>query len=144
MNQLLLKPSSILQCCSIIILLNSGCTWFEQSEHKQIIEDYEIGWNDLVQNRNISKPQKKHLGYYDVLVESYVFAVGYNDSFIIAKHCHFGDTATYYAIIDIKKNEKYGGKKGAYQFLNNEAFNGLLKRLNIKHISFSINYPKYP
>jgi hypothetical protein len=88
--------------------------------------------------------KKKHLGYYDVLVESYVFAVGYNDSFIIAKHCHFGDTATYYAIIDIKKNEKYGGKKGAYQFLNNEAFNGLLKRLNITHISFSINYPKYP
>jgi hypothetical protein len=123
----------------------SSCAWFDQSDHKRIIGDYEVGWNDLVRNRNITKPIKDCSGCFNVLVDGYVFAIGHNDNFIIAKQHLGNDTATtYYFIIDINGNEKLGGKKGSYTSLSKPAFDSLRSKLNISHIPFDMNYPENP
>ena len=110
-----------------------------------IIYDYEVGWNDGVGNRSISKPDKACSGCYEVLVGGYVYAVGHNDSFIIAKQ-HFGtDTSTtYYYVIDIKKNKKNGGRKGVHESLNKSEFDSLRSKLKISDIPFDMNYPENP
>jgi len=131
---------------SLVILTTfSGCSLFDQSDHQQIIGEYEVGWNDLVRNRSINKPEKECSGCFEILVGNYVYAVGHNDSFIIAKQ-HFGsDTLnTYYYIIDINKQEKRGGRKGVYESLSKRDFDSLRKRLNISHIPFDMNYPENP
>ena len=122
----------------------TGCAWLDQSEHERIIGDYEVGWNDLVQNRNISKSIKGYSGCYDILVNGYVYGVGHNDEYIIAKRLFGVDKTTYFYIIDIKKNEKYGGENGVYSSLNKNEFDSLRLKLNIANISFDKNYPLNP
>ena len=125
-------------------MTTTGCAWLDQSEHERIIGDFEVGWNDLVQNRSISRPIKDCSGCSNVLVSGYVYAVGHNDSFIIAKQHTGNNTKTYFYIIDIKRNEKYGGNKGLYESLDQISFDSLRHRLNITDIPFNINYPEIP
>jgi hypothetical protein len=82
-----------------------------------------VGWNDLVQNGSITKPVKDCSGCFDVLVGNYVYAVGHNDSFIIASQ-HFGaDTKkNYFYVIDIKKNENQTGTQEVYEFSDKQLF----------------------
>lgn len=107
--------------------------------------EYMVGWNDLVQNRSITKPIKDCSGCFSVLVSSYVYAVGHNDSFIVARQ-HFGadTTKTYYYIIDIKKNEDQTGTKGVHEFSDKQSFDSFRKRMKILHIPFDMNYPENP
>lgn len=141
----MVKLKSAFGLSLIILTTISDCEWFDQGDHQQIVGEYEVGWNDLVRNRSITKPEKECSGCYEIFVDNYVYAVGHNDSFIIAKQ-HFGtDTLkTYYYIIDIKKQEKRGGRKGVYESLNKLYFDSLRKRLNISHIPFDMNYPENP
>ena len=99
----------------------------------------------MVRNRSIRKPIKDCSGCYNVLVGGYVYAVGHNDNFIIAKQQFGSDTGkTYYYIIDIKENQKYGYSKGVYESLSETGFDSLRNRLKISHIPFDMNYPKNP
>ena len=104
-----------------------------------------VGWNDLVQNRSITRPVKDCSGCFDIVVSNYVFAVGHNDSFIIAKQ-HFGadTTKTYYYVIDIKKNENQTGAKGVYEFSDKQSFDSFRNQLKISNIPFDMNYPENP
>ena len=141
----MLKPIYFIVFSLITFTTFVGCAWFEQSEHEKIIGDYEVGWNDIVRNRSISKPIKDCVGCSIVLVPDYVYAVGHNESFIVAKQQFGSDTErTYYYIIDIKKNEKYGYTKGVYESMNEAEFDSLRNRLKISHIPFDMNYPKNP
>lgn len=139
----------------MIMITLTGCAWFEQSHHERIVYDYEVGWNDLVRNRSIRKPIRDCSGCPEVVVGGYVYAVGHNDSFIIAKqHSGIDTTMTYYYIIDIERHNryvidierhnKYGGNKGVYESLNKLAFDSLRKQLKISNIQFDLNYPKNP
>lgn len=95
---------TILAIFLIAIVTISTCAWFDKSSHEQIVTEYTVGWNDLVQNRIIAKPIKDCSGCFAVLVSNYVYAVGYNNSYIILKQHFSDDTArTYYFVIDIKK-----------------------------------------
>ena len=124
----------------LIVFTITGCAWLEQSEHERIIGDYEVGWNDLVKNRNVSKSIKNCSGCYNILVDAYVYGVGHNKEYIIVKQLY--DTSTYFYIIDIQKNEKYGGTSGVFSSLNQNEFDSLREQLNIKNISFDMNYEK--
>lgn len=143
-NRPVFKTKLVIGVYLILTVTTASCAWFDQSEHEQIIGDYEVGWNDLVRNRNISKPIKDCSGCYNVLVDGYVYAVGHNDSFIIAKQRSRDDTSASFYIIDIKRNEKYGANKGVYASLNRSAFDSLRQQLNITDIPFDMNYPENP
>jgi hypothetical protein len=129
----------------IATLSASSCAWFDQSYHAKIVDGYEVGWNDLVQNRSITKPMKDCSGCKAVLVGSYVYAVGHNDSFIIAKqHFNADTTRTSYYVIDISKNKDETGTKGVYEFVDKQAFESFRVRMKISHIPFDMNYPESP
>jgi len=125
------------------LLLLTGCAWFEQSAHERIIGDYEVGWNDLIRNRNISKPDPRCSGCYQVLVDGYVYAVGHNERFIRAKQHYGPDTITQYFIIDIAENQTQGGD-GIYGPLSAATFTSLSNKLRIADLPFDQLYPENP
>jgi hypothetical protein len=143
-NRPMFNPKSVTVIYLVILVTIASCAWFDRSEHEKIIGDYEVGWSDLVRNRNISKPIKDCSGCYNVLVQGYVYAVGHNDSFIIAKQRSSNDTATYFYIIDTERNEKFGGDNGVYASLDKTTFDSLRQRMNITDIPFDMNYPENP
>lgn len=128
----------------ILLSMLASCAWYDKSEHTKIIGNYEIGWNDLVRNRCITKPIQKCDGCFDVIIENYVYAVGHNADFIISKQHPGTDTvSTNYFIIDIKANEKES-KAGIYGPLNLNEFYSLSEELKLSGLSFDLNYPENP
>lgn len=144
-NPTVFTTKPFLSTALIFVTALASCAWFDRNDHQKIIGDYEVGWNDLASNRNITKPVQNCTGCYEAIVEEYVFAVGHNDSFIIAKtHLGFDKTTTHFDIVDVRKNEKYGGKTGLYGPLNESTFDSLRRKLNISNIVFDMNYPEMP
>lgn len=133
-----------------IALIQNSC-YFDSSSDR-ITGDYKVLWIDLPANQTISKEYKDNPSSSSVIVPEYVFAVGHNEDFIIAKqHPTNGfkggykvDTAiTNYYIIDIKgkfvKNEK-----GLIGPLTEAEFDTKLRELNIIGLSFNKIYPNDP
>ena len=127
-----------------VVSVSTSCAWLDDSFHEKIIDDYEIGWNDLVRNQNISKPIEGCSGCYSTIVDGYVYAVGHNKNFIIAKqHAGGNKNVSHYYIIDIKQNKgKY--REGVTGPVDKVAFDSLCNRLNILNISFDKNYAENP
>src|SRR5258705_10460575 len=126
----MIKLRSTVTFVLIIIFSSTSCAWLDESFHEKIIGDYEIGWNDLMRNQNISKPIEECSGCYSIIVDGYVYAVGHNLDFIIAKQHSGADwNVTHYYIIDLKQNKgKY--REGVTVPMNKTAFDSLRSRLN--------------
>ena len=119
----------------------SGCAWLDKSEHDKIVDNYEVGWNDLERNRCISKSIPNCDGCFDVIIDNYVYAVGHTEDFIIAKQHPGIDTVSInYFIIDIKANEK-ASKTGVYGPLSLNDFDSLALKFKISGLRFDLNYP---
>jgi hypothetical protein len=122
----------------------ASCALFDKSEHVKIIGDYEVGWNDLVSNRCLRKSFQNCEGCFEVIIDEYVYAVGYNENFIIAKQQSGLDTtSTNYFIIDIYTNQK-SSKTGIYGPLNLNEFESMRKKLGVSELLFDFNYSKNP
>jgi hypothetical protein len=127
---------------TITITLTSCFGLFDSSADK-IISDYEVGWIDIEESRNLSKQEE--------LISSYVYAVGHNSKFIIAKQHPRADRdspidtkETNYFIIPIKKKNEYQDKKSVFGPLKDIQFDSLLKALNVGQIEFDMFYPENP
>ncbi|MEK8179910.1 DUF3997 domain-containing protein [Flavobacterium buctense] len=127
----------------IFAFLNYSCAWFEESEHQKIIGDYEVGWNDLESNRSIHKLIKNCDGCSEVIIENYVYAVGHNEKYIIAKQIQNFNGETRYFIIDIKKN-KISSQKGIFGPLSETEFEKTRKELQIESLKFDLNFSQKP
>lgn len=123
----------------VLITLNS-CIFFDNGS-RTIVGDYNLTWIDTPENQFISLPNK-------TIVDGYVFAVGHNDNFIIAKqHPNAGFDGNYeintlvtnYFIIKIVSTEPE-----VLGPLNQSEFKSLVKRLKISHIEFDINDVEKP
>ena len=136
-----MKKAYISLVC-ILTLLNS-CAWLHESEHQKIAGEYEVGWNDIESNRAITKPIENFDGGYHIIVDGYVYAVGHNENYIIAKQHQSFETETNYYLIDIKKNSK-DHSKGIYGPLNKIEFEKIKKELNIQSINFDLNFNEKP
>jgi hypothetical protein len=134
--------SYLLTCVNVFAFLSclSGCAWLDKSEHTKIVGDYSVGWNDLERNRCIYKTITNCDGCSEVIVDSYVFAVGHSEDFIFAKQHPGMDTErTNYFIIDLKANENAKGS-GVFGPLSEKEFDSLTVRLKISKIHFDLNY----
>lgn len=123
--------------------LCNSCAWFDESQHQKIIDNYEIGWNDIESNRAISKRIKDYDGYYEIIISDYVYAVGHNEKYIIAKQSQNFNAATNYYLIDIEKN-KMNSAKGIFGPLNEPEFEKIKKDLKIQNLKFDLNYDQKP
>lgn len=140
------KPLRITKIILTLIgILTLNSCWNNPSESELIIGNYFVEWNDLVANRAIVEKTEKDSPYSSGIISNYVFAVGNNSDFIIAKqHPYLNDlTVTKYFIIDIKKRES---KKNSSVIgpLEKEEFDKKRIELNISELKFDQNYPENP
>jgi len=124
-----------------ILTLNS--CWNNPSEHDLIIGNYYVGWNDMVSNRGIDYQYDSNS--YKGIVSSYVYAVGNNADFIIAKqHPYLNDlNVTKYFIVDL--NKKMGIDKDAVIGpMTEKDFDKKSKELKISELEFDKVYEENP
>lgn len=134
------------------ILLLAGCFGLWDSGSDRITGKYIVLWIDLPANQSISEQFEMGSSGSSQVVGEYVFAVGHNDDFIIAKQhptTGFDDgfkvnpKITNYFIIDmnqkvIKKGNNVWGP------LSRKEFNELREELRIEDIEFDQVYPDRP
>jgi hypothetical protein len=125
----------------------SGCLF--DSGSKRIVGRYIVLWIDEPENQTLSLQSATSASSSSVIILPYVFAVGHNDRFIIAKqHPTNGfaggykmDTGiTLYYIIDTKTKTRYEDYT-LYGPLTLTKFKGLCVRFNLQQVSFDVQYP---
>ena len=138
----------------IILLLGltlNSCYLFDSGSDK-IIGNYKVLWIDIFSNQIICETDEKNATSCSQLIDEYVFAIGHNSSFIIAKQhptngfkngYEVDTTITNYFIIDIngkitKNRNKVIGP------LSKKEFEEIVAELNIENIKFDQNYPENP
>lgn len=143
-----MKNWTIIITAIISITLNS-CFGLFDSHSDKIIGNYIVLWIDLQENQTISERSEENSSSSSQLVPEYVFAVGHNDNFIIAKqHPTSGfkngykiDTSiTNYFVIDMNQKILKTGNK-VFGPLTKFQFDSLRRELKINDIKFDMNYP---
>lgn len=125
----------------LIGILSLNSCWNNPSESDLIIGNYYVGWNDLESNRAIIEKTDKDSPYSSGVISNYVFAVGHNSDFIIAKqHPNLNDiTITKYFIIDLRKRENTN-ENGIYGPMDEQQFDKKSRELNISELNFNQLY----
>jgi hypothetical protein len=118
----------------------------------RIIGKYITVWIDTYENQSISEEIELNSGSSIGVIQEYVFSVGHNEEFIIAKQhptngfekgFEINTKITNYFIIDMNRKILKKGEK-VFGPLNEKEFNKLRKELNIENIEFDLNYPEKP
>lgn len=131
-----------------ITLVLTGCPGLFDSGSEKIIGRYQVLWIDVWENQKISKQDKEHPSGSSVLVPEYVYAVGHNDEYIIAKqHPTSGfekgykvDTSiTNYYMIQMNEEEEY--KDLVFGPLTIHQFDSIRREKGIESLEFDMNYP---
>lgn len=130
----------------LFLLLLNSCAWIETHESRPLADGYDVGWIDFARTQSINRYDSvnaDYSGFYTEVVEAYVYAVGHDSNFIIAKQHPDSDSTTAYFIIDIKKNRK-AQTQGVYGPLTAMAFDSIRRTLNIERIGFDLKFEEYP
>ena len=127
----------------VTISFLTGCLF--DSSSNCIIGKYEVLWIDLPQNQILAKKDKLHSSNYSTLIAAYIFAVGHNENYIIAKqhptngfHGDYkihADTTNYYIIDIYKERDKVFGP------LTLKQFDSLKTKFKISDLNFIKTYP---
>ena len=147
----MLRDTKIFGIIILILSLNSCFFLFDSGEDK-IIGNYKILWIDLLEQQVICESLNENSSGCTRLVEEYVFAVGHDSNFIIAKQHptngfeggHVIDTTiTNYHIIDINRKIIKKGEK-VFGPLTKKEFDKKTMELGIEEIEFDQVYPHKP
>lgn len=132
----------------LIVLFNISCFGLFDNGSDHIVGDFYTVWIDEHSNRTLSI--KDTDTSFPTVISEYVFSVGHNDNFIIAKQHPKPDRfaeninvkITNYYIVDINNSDKFVQK--IYGPFDEKTFNKKLKELNVGKIEFDLNYPENP
>jgi hypothetical protein len=121
------------------VFIFTSCFGLFDSGTYKVVDDYEVTWIDLVEQRALYK--------HEELAAAYVFAVGHNEKYIFAKQHplltnsteKIDKSITNYYIIERTKNEFQDKPK--YGPLTKERFDSLCIRLEIKDARFDKTFP---
>ena len=145
-----LKIAKYITILFIGLTLNS-CYLFDNSSD-EIIGNYKVLWIDILSNQVICETNEENPTSCTQLIDEYVFAVGHNSDFIIAKqHPTNGfkngyevDTSvTNYFVIDVNGKIKENGDK-VIGPLSKKEFDKTVSELNIETIKFDQTYSENP
>lgn len=127
----------------LTITFLTGCL-FDSGSYR-ITGKYVVTWIDLPQNQMLAKEDKLHSSNSSIIIEPYIFAVGHNENYIIAKqHPTNGfeggykihaDTTNYYIIDIYKEMDKVFGP------LTLKQFDSLKTEFKIGNLGFSKTFP---
>ncbi len=132
---------------SFLLLFVLTSCWQYDSNSKMLVGNYNICWVDNMRWQTIMYDVSgKGGGSYEI--DPYIFSVGHNDKYIIAKqhpickdfigsNCFPDQSITNYFIINAIDREKFG------PFTENE-FKQKIKELNIADIKFTLNFDEVP
>jgi hypothetical protein len=131
-----------------IILTLTSCSLSLDSTSYTIIYNYEVMWVDVREQQCICERDGMLSASCSILVDEYVFSVGHNKNFIIAKQhpviypkpsedFKIDTSITNYFIINISTKKVFGP-------LTQEEFIKQRKELKIEEIEFDMNYPEIP
>lgn len=135
----------------IVAMLLTGCFSIFDNDFEPIVAEYNIGWIDTKETRSICKGLENGDTGGETVVPEYIFAVGHNDRYIVAKQ-HPLDSAnnqmvdtktTNYFVIDYTKHP-YARQDGIYGPMNWDAYQKLKTELGIGEIAFDMIYPDSP
>ncbi|MFN8334475.1 MAG: DUF3997 domain-containing protein [Cyclobacteriaceae bacterium] len=143
---------SFITTLSIISFTLTGCFGLFDSSSDTIVGPYKVMWIDLPEQQFICQQSEQYSTSFHVLVPEYVFAVGHDDNFIIAKQhptAGFEDdfkidaSVTQYYIIDTNvKSEATGAK--VFGPLTKAEFDSKRKEFRIEGIKFELAYADVP
>jgi hypothetical protein len=134
----------------LIATVLTGCFGLFDGGGDHIAESYSTGWIDVHSSRCIEKQDKD--GSSIEVVPAYIYAVGHNERFIVAKqHPLPGEfpkerinvTQTNYFLIDLKLQPGQG-EKGVYGPMDASQFETLSRKLEVGKIVFDLTYPETP
>ena len=130
-------------CVTLLLILFNSCAWLDSSEEIFLVKDYDVCWHDLESNRTICRKLSCE-GCYMPIIDDYVFAVGYDSNYIIAKtHPNFDTSRIDYYIINTQYETKTGSKE-VYGPLKRKQFNDISERFEINNLNFSLNFNHIP
>ena len=123
---------------AFISFLVSACSLFD-SGVDQIVDDYEVSWIDLPEERALQKGEQ--------LIPPYVFAAGHNSRFIFAKRHklilingqqEIDKSVVYYYIIE--RTKKSFQDKPVYGPLSKETFIKKCAEIGVEQPKFDLSY----
>lgn len=138
------KPLRITKLSLVLIgILTLNSCWNNPSEHDLIIGNYYVGWLDMVSNRAIV--YKRNQNSYKGIVPAYVYAVGHNSDYIIAKQHPYPNelSVTKYFIVDLNK-ELGRDKEAVIGPMNEKEFDKKSIELKISELEFDKTYEENP
>jgi hypothetical protein len=135
--------------CTLVLL---GCFGLWDSGSDRIVGKYIVLWIDSFENQMISEELEMYSSGSVGMVPAYVFEVGHNDDYIIAKQhptsgfrggYEIDASITNYYIIDINRKVLTNGKK-VFGPIDKSEFDSLRAALKIENIKFDQKYPDKP
>lgn len=125
-----------------------SCFGLFDSGENQIVGNFYTVWIDEYSNRTIGIKNSETSSI--TVISEYVFSVGHNSNYIIAKQhpkperfsSAVNTNITNYYIVDIKNSDEFVQK--IYGPFDENKFNGKLKELKADDIEFNLNYPENP
>ena len=141
-----MKHKTIIILLLILTTLTS-CFGLFDSQSERITGDYILIWTDFQESQCVIKEWDSSSG--ETIIPEYVFAVGHNDDYIIAKQhptagfegsYKINDKITNYYIIDIKSNTRKTDLN-VFGPLTKEEFNTIRNELKISTLEFDMIYP---
>ncbi len=142
-----MKHKTIILLLLILSTLTS-CFGIFDSQEERITGDYILIWNDFQKSQCVIKEWDSS-GGGETIIPEYVFAVGHNDDYIIAKQhptagfeerYNINDKITNYYIIDITSNTRKTDLN-VIGPLTKEEFYTLRNELKISTLEFDMTYP---
>jgi hypothetical protein len=136
----------------LIFLTSAGCFGLIDSSSDRIMGPYKVAWIDVYEQQFICEDREDYPTICQTLVPEYVFAVGHDENFIIAKqHPTSGfdngfkidSTVTNYYILDTREEIEKLSKK-IIGPLTRKEFDEKRRQLRIEKIEFEMNYPDIP
>ena len=130
----------------------TGCFGLFDSSSDDITGRYKVTWIDVQEQQFICVELEEYSTGSLILVPEYVFAVGHDDNFIIAKqHPTSGfengfkidKSVTNYYVIDMNKKIRNEEKK-VIGPLTEVEFDNKRKEFKIEEIKFEMTYPEVP
>jgi hypothetical protein len=145
------NKSQIIIFLSLMLFL-TGCFGLGDSGSDRIIGKYIVLWIDFPENQIISEQVEMNSAGSIQVIQEYVFAVGHNDDYIIAKQhptsgfeggYEINTKITNYFILDMNRKVSTVGEN-VFGPLNQNEFDSLRKTLKIENIEFDQKYPEKP
>jgi len=131
---------------SICFLLFNSCAWLDSSEDIQLINGYSVSWYDLESNRNLNRDIESVSKEIcnQPLITDYIYAVGFDSTYIILKTHPNHDTSRidFYIVNTLYK--EHSGANEVYGPLREKEFIYHSIRFGIDTIKFTLKFNEIP